>query len=760
VPVIGRIWLGVVIFRCVMETYVGLVYVVDNIFVRLSVVHSDSPLFSRNKILFVCKDYIINKGYNSIRYYFVWHKCRGDNMGKKFKPLTPKYPHMLHGGDYNPDQWIDYPEIIEKDIELMKKAHINNVSLGIFSWAHLEPKKDVFEFEWLDKVIEKLYEAGIYINLATPSGARPHWLADEYPEVLRVDEKGVRAHFGFRHNHCMTSPVYRERVRIINTKLAQRYGKHPAVIMWHISNEYGGECHCPLCQQAFRDYLKEKYVTVEKMNHAWWARFWSHTYSSFDEVESPGAISETAINGLWLDWWRFTTYQTTDFMKNEIAAVKAVNPEIPVTTNMMGLYDGLCYPKLAKEIDFVSWDSYPYWHVPNENVKEAYTESFTHDYIRCLKMKPFILMESTTGTVNWRPVSKMKKPGMHRLAILNAIGHGAESGLYFQIRQSRGSAEKMHSAVISHTGTENTRVFKEVSELGADMKKISDLIYGSDNPAAVAIIYDKESKWALNQSNGPRNCGLDYDGLCTQYYKYFWQNGIGVDVLDSSADFKDYKIVIAPMLYMYHNDIQDKLRKYVEAGGILLSTAFSGVADENDLCFLGEATDEKLSDVFGMWVEEIDALFEEEFNETFFGNDTYKLRELCEVIHTTTAETLAVYGNDYYKDFPVITKNKYGKGIAYHIAANCEIQLIEKMCSLLAEEAKITGILGNVSIPDGIGINYRENEAKRYIFVGNFSDKEKTVSLSKTYTNILNDGVVFDDVKLEPYGIVILEEDV
>ncbi len=687
-------------------------------------------------------------------------------MGKTFAAITPKYPHILHGGDYNPDQWIDYPEILKKDIELMKKAHINNVSLGIFSWAHLEPKKNEFDFKWMDEVIERLYEAGIYVNLATPSGARPHWLAEEYPEVLRVDERGVRAHFGFRHNHCMTSPVYRERVKIINTKLAERYASEPAVIMWHIFNEYGGECRCELCQQAFREYLKEKYGSVEKMNHAWWARFWSHTYTSFDEVEAPGAISETAINGLWLDWWRFTTYQTTDFMKAEIAAVKAVNPAIPVTANMMGLYDGLCYPDMAEELDFISWDSYPYWHAPGQNVEEAYRESFTHDYMRGLKKQPFLLMECTPSTVNWRPISKQKKPGMHRLAVLNAIGHGSESGLYFQIRQSRGSAEKMHSAVISHIGTENTRVFKEVAELGSDMEKISQKIYGSDNPAQVAIIYDKESKWALNQSDGPRNKGLDYDGLCTQYYKYFWQNGIGVDVLDSRADFAEYKIVIAPMLYMFHNDIQQKLRDFVSKGGVLLTTAFTGVVNETDLCFLGEATSEKLSDVLGMWVEECDALFDEEYNETYLDDKSYRLKELCEVIHTTTAQTLAVYGRDYYKGAPVLTKNEYGLGHAYHVAANCEEALIEELCRMLVKEAQVTGVLGAAEIPEGIGISCRENETNRYIFIGNFSDEEKTIMFSamngeeKKYKDILTDSEVTGAVILGAYGVLILEEDI
>lgn len=451
----------------------------------------------------------------------------------------------------------------------------------------------------------------------------------------------------------------------------------------------------------------------------------------------------------------------------EIAAVKAVNPNIPVTANMMGLYDGLCYPDMADELDVISWDSYPDWHVPGQNVKEAYKESFTHDYMRCLKKQPFLLMECTPSTVNWRPISKLKKPGMHRLAVLNAIGHGSESGLYFQIRQSRGSAEKMHSAVISHIGTENTRVFKEIAELGADMEKISDKIYGSDNPAQVAIIYDKESKWALNQSNGPRNKGLDYDNLCTQYYKYFWQNGIGVDVLDSRADFAEYKIVIAPMLYMFHNDIQQKLRDFVKKGGVLLTTAFTGVVDETDLCFLGEGTEEKLSDVLGMWVEECDALFDDEYNETYLDDKNYRLKELCEVIHTTTAETLAVYNKDYYKDAPVVTKNEYGLGYAYHVAANCEEDLIEKLCCMLATEAKVTGVLGKADIPEGIGISCRENEAKRYIFIGNFSDEEKTIMFpivneeeEKKYRDILTDSEVTSAVILEAYGGVILEENI
>lgn len=683
-------------------------------------------------------------------------------MGKKFAPITPKFPHMLHGGDYNPDQWKDYPEVLTQDIELMKKAHINCVSLGIFSWAQLEPKKDVFDFEWMDKTIDRLYENGIYVNLATPSGARPHWLADEYPEVLRVDEKGIRAHFGARHNHCYTSPAYRERVTIIDTKLAQRYAKHPGVIMWHISNEFGGECRCGLCQEAFRNYLKKKYKDIEELNHAWWARFWSHTYSDFSEIEAPGEYSETAINGLWLDWWRFVTYQTIDFMKVETAAVKSVDPSIPVTTNFMGLYDGLNYPEFADELDVLSWDSYPDWHGPNRQEREAYMDSFIHDYIRSMKKQPFVLMECTPSTVNWRSVSKMKKPGMHRLAVLNAVAHGSESGMYFQIRQSRGSAEKIHSAVISHTGTENTRVFREVAQLGADLEKISDKIYGSDSPAKVAIIEDKESKWALDQSNGPRNQGFDYHGMCGEYYKYFWANGINVDVVNSKADFSGYSLVIAPMLYMYHDDIQEKLREFVNGGGIMLTTALSGIVQENDLCFLGEATEEKMSDVLGMWVEEYDGLYDEEYNETILDGKTYRLKEICEVIHPTTAQVLSTYEKDYYKGSPVFTVNSYGKGRAYHLAANASLEMIEALCGRLAAEAGLKCILGRENIQKGIGIAVRENTTHAYIFIENFMDEAQMVDISKSSlvgcVDILTEKAVSESLELPAFSLVIIEK--
>ena len=358
---------------------------------------------------------------------------------------------LLHGGDYNPEQWLNRPDILKKDIEMLKEAGCNVVSLGIFSWSTLEPEEGVYQTKWLEDIVGDLHENGIYTILATPTGARPKWMADKYPEVLRVDESRRRNLFGFRHNHCYTSPVYREKTEKINRLLSERLGSHPGVILWHVSNEYGGECHCPLCQEAFRNWLREKYKTIENLNDRWCTTFWSHTYQSFDQIESPSSIGETQLHALNLDWKRFVTHQTADFLHHEIQAIREGGSTLPTTANLMYYYDGLDYFRLAREIDIVTWDTYPTWH--KEAVLEtAYDNGMCHDLMRSLKKKPFFQMESCPTSTNWQGVSKLKKPGILFGQSMQAIAHGGEGALYFQIRQSRGASEKFHGAVIDHYG--------------------------------------------------------------------------------------------------------------------------------------------------------------------------------------------------------------------------------------------------------------------------------------------------------------------
>ena len=664
---------------------------------------------------------------------------------------------LLHGGDYNPEQWLDRPDILEKDLDMLEESGCNVVSLGIFSWSTLEPEEGVFRFEWLENIINKLYERGISVILATPSASRPKWLADKYPEVLRVDGERKRALYGFRHNHCYTSPVYREKTAIINKKLAERFGNHPAVIMWHISNEFGGECHCPLCQEAFRNWLKEKYGTIENLNDKWCTTFWSHTYNSFEQIESPSPIGETQLHALNLDWKRFVTHQTADFIHHEIQAVREGGSELPTTANLMYYFDGLNYFELAKEIDVVSWDTYPTWH-KQDVIETAYENGMCHDLMRSLKKKPFFQMESCPTSTNWQSVSKLKKPGVLFAQSMQAIAHGGEGALYFQIRQSRGASEKFHGAVIDHYGGNDTRVFREVSQVGKTLKEIS-VLAGSEVKSQAALLYDWDSQWAMEDSQGPRNKGLHYREAQLKYYKGFRKLGLNVDLVDMTCDLSGYKIFAAPMCYMFRDGFEEKVRKFVDDGGIFIATYWSGIVDDTDKCFLG-GVPHGLMDVLGIRSTEIDGLYDWEENSLVpvEGNalgmeKTYSCKYLCDLVELRGAETVMTYGSDFYKGYPALTVNSYGKGKTWYVAADAEKEFQEDLLKKIAEQSGIScGIKGD--IPEGLEVTSRETEEERFYIYQNWSGEEAALPLPEGEIEAVY-GEYGD--KLAPCGLVVIK---
>jgi len=673
------------------------------------------------------------------------------------KPLTPKFPHFIHGADYNPDQWLSYPGILEKDIELLKKANMNSVSVGIFSWAKLEPQEGVFDLDWLAEIIDNLYKNGIYTILATPSGAKPHWMSQKYEEICRVSSNMTRELPGVRQNHCLTSPIYREKVKIINTLLAERFADHPGVILWHLSNEYSGKCFCPLCQEAFRDWLKAKYQTLNALNEAWWTAFWSHTYTDWSQIQAPVPSGETCTHGLDLDWNRFSTDQAVDFMRCEIESLRTVNADMPVTTNLMYDYYEYNYNKFAPHIDVVSWDSYPWWHNPN-NRQVAMEHAFWHDYMRSLKKLPFLLMESTPSATNWQPISKLKRPNMHITSGLQAVAHGSNSVQYFQFRKSRGSSEKFHGAVVDHNGEGNTRVFAEISALGEKLISL-DSIYNSMPKPQVAIVYDTENRWAIEGAAGPRNVGIHYMETLHEHYKYFWENGIPVDVIDEECDLSDYKVVIAPMLYMLRKGFDEKLRAFTKSGGTLVSTYHSGIVDENDLCYLG-GWPGGMMDIFGIWNEETDSLYDGETNSIHVENTNYDgdytVSELCAIIHAKTADVLAVYGKDFYRDTPALTKNLFGEGNAYYIAAKPDEAFLSAFYDDIAEELQLKKAL-DANLPKDVYAVLREDETHDYVFLMNFSDMEQEAALPAGYV-LFESGEAVRHVDLDGFCSVVLKK--
>ena len=669
--------------------------------------------------------------------------------------FTPRFPAFLHGGDYNPDQWIDRPDILDRDVELMHEAHVNCVSIGIFSWAMLEPEEGVYDFEWLDSVIDRLWKGGIHVILATPSGARPAWMAQKYPEVLRVNDKYQRYHFGGRHNHCLTSPVYRRKVREMDTRLAQRYADHPAVILWHLSNEMSGSCWCPLCQEQWRGWLKEKYGTLDNLNAAWWTTFWSHRYTDWSQVEAPGGLGESSTNGMFIDWRRFSTWQCKTFMTAEKEAVQAVNPDLKVTANLMERFWDYDYFDLAEGMDVVSWDSYPMWH-SGDDVARAAEFAMNHDMMRSFKDQPFLLMESTPSQVNWKPINKLKRPGMHLLSSLQALAHGSQSVLYFQWRKGRGAAEQFHGAVVDHDGRGDTRVFRDVTQVGKALETLQAPLYNAPKqPAQACIIYDWSNWWAIDYAQTGQAKNMQYFDTVNMHYRSLWQLGVNVDFRDERdcTDLSRYQLVICPMLFMLKESFAQKLRAYVEKGGTLLMTYFSGVVDESGLAWLGGAP-HGLIDVLGVRATELDALFPEDQQALVMNDDRrYAIRELCEIPEMHGAETLGVYAEDFYGGMPCLTKHAFGKGQAYYLAAKAEQAGLDAIYAALADALALPRALTD-TLPEGVIATERGGA----IFLQNYSGKAQQVTLAGRYTDLLTGEAVSGTFDFAVNGVMVLAQ--
>lgn len=660
-----------------------------------------------------------------------------------------KAPFIWHGGDYNPEQWPR--EVWDEDFYLMKQAGISVVSVGVFSWVSLQPSQDQFTFEWLDDLLNCLDANSIKAILATPSAAQPAWMSQAYPQMLRSDEQGYRNEHSGRVNYCPNSSDYRRLSGNIARALATRYKDHPAVILWHISNEYAGRCLCDTCAAAFREWLKEKYGSLEELNQRWWTTFWSHTYTDWSQIMPPRQGSETLTHGLNIDYFRFMTESQLACYQNERDIIRAITPDIPITTNLMGAYKPLDYRRWAKEMDVIAWDCYPQ---PNQAGGEI---AFMHDTMRGLKDgQPFLLMEQTPSSQNWQPVNALKRPGVMRLWSYLAVAHGADSVLYFQWRRGRGGCEKFHGAVVEHVGRTDTRVFREVSQLGQELKQLGDTVIGARIDARVAILFDWDNWHAIDDAVGPVRDKRYYQTVCKHYLAFYHQN-IHVDVIFPDSDLSTYDIVIAPMLYMVKEGFGEKVEAFVENGGIFVATYFSGIVNETDLAF-ETGYPGPLSRVLGIWVEEIDALYEGQNNQIVMidGSGTYTCGHLADLLHTDTAEVLATYGTDFYAGMPVITRNAFGNGSAYYIASDPEDRFLDRFYGELLAQHDITPIFPT---PENVEVTVRHKDDQPIMFILNHNPHPARVDLdTRTFRDLLSGEIMSGQASLDAYDVCILVE--
>ena len=644
-----------------------------------------------------------------------------------------KVHKILYGGDYNPEQWPE--ETWKEDMRLLKLAHIDIVTLNVFSWASLQPSEDTYCFDKLDKIMELVTKHGLKVCLATSTAAHPAWMARKYPDILRTEFNGMKRKFGSRHNSCPNSPTYRKYSTALAAKLAEHYKSCDNIVAWHISNEYGGECYCENCERAFREWLKNKYKTIDEVNRAWDTAFWGHTFYDFDDIVLPNMLSEhfasnrTTFQGISLDYRRFNSESILECYRLEYDAVHAVTPDIPITTKLMGAYYALDYQMWAKYMDFISWDNYP----ANDTVLEDI--ALKHDLMRGLKQgKPFALMEQTPSVTNWLPYNALKRPGVMRLWSYQAVAHGADTVMFFQMKRSIGACEKYHGAVIDHAGHENTRVFREITALGAELDKIGSLTLGARTDSKAAIIFDWDNWWATDHSAGP-SVNLHYFDEVLSYYKAFNNLNISVDLIGVEDDLSGYSLVVAPLLYMVKSGYDEKIRRFVKDGGRFVTTFFSGYVDEHDIVTVGGYPG-KLRDILGIWVEEEDALPEKEHNSFTYRGTTYPASLICDLLHTEGAQSLCEYEQDFYAGMPVLTRNTFGKGAAYYVATHSNADFYRTLIDEICEEAGIHPI---IDTPDLIEVTKRSNANGSFLFFLNHDAISHDIRLNCSGTDILTD---------------------
>jgi beta-galactosidase len=655
---------------------------------------------------------------------------------------------MFYGGDYNPEQWPE--EVWLDDARRMVEARVNLATVGVFAWSRIQPAEGVFEFDWLDRVIGILSEHGIGVDLATATASPPPWLSAHYPDSVAVDATGARYWPGSRQHQAPTSPDYRRLAGELVTRLAERYAQHPAVVMWHVNNEYG--CHLSLdysdaAAAAFRRWLEARYGSVEALNDAWGTSFWSQRYGDFAEVFPPRHAPYSHNPTQLLDFARFSSDALLECYLMERERIREAGALQPITTNFMGLHRSTDYWRWAPELDVISDDSYPD-PADQESFRRA---ALQRDLMRSLKPgSPWLLMEQASNAVNWRPSNAVKAPGQMAALSAQAVGRGADGILFFQWRQSRAGSEKFHSAMLPHTGTE-TRTWGEVVEFGQWLDRLPDLP-PPGHDAEVAILVSWDSWWAVENPDHP--VVLDYADQIWTWYEAFSRHHIQVDFRPPDGELDGYRLVIAPQLYLLTDSAAANLSGYVEAGGSLLVGAFSDVVDERDQ-FRDGGYLTQLGPLLGVRVEEFHplALDEDGPGERWapfkLAGEPLRGRLLAEEIQLAGATPVATFRKGRLSGCPSLTSAAYGQGVGYYLATLPDADSALSLTAWLADAAGVRPVLA--------GLPERVEAARRgpLLTLINHDDRPDTVRVRGR--DILTGATVVDPT-LEPQGYLLLTD--
>ncbi|HET7276627.1 MAG TPA: beta-galactosidase [Dermatophilaceae bacterium] len=661
---------------------------------------------------------------------------------------------IAFGGDYNPEQWPR--EVWDEDMALMRKAGVSFVTLGVFSWSWLEPAKGHYEFGWMDEVMDLLHANGIAVDLATATATPPPWLSSAHPEILPVDHDGHTLWPGSRQAWCPSSPVYRDYALALTRQLAQRYHDHPALALWHVSNEYACHnvpCYCDTCAAAFRRWLEGRYSSLEAMNDAWGTAFWSQRYTQWEQVLPPRRTTTHANPTHQLDYARFMSDQLLDFYRAEKAVLAELSPGVPVTTNFMTLahFDKLDYSQWAPELDIVSTDHYVVDSLPHSQAELAFSGDLTRGLAGG---RPWLLMEHSTSAVNWQPVNRAKAPGVGGGAgqltrdSLTHVARGSDTLGFFQFRQSRAGAEKFHSALVPHAGPDSER-FREVAQLGQIAARLGEVV-GSTVQADVALLWDYQSVWAANGPAMPSSA-LHPTEVPHTIHRLLRNRGITADVVHPATDLSRYRLVVVPTLYLVSDEHAAAVARAAQEGAQVLVTFFSGISDEHDHVRLGGYPG-AFRDLLGIRAEEF---FPLRVGETVRLDSGGTGRLWSESLTSASAEVVQRYAGGPLSGRPAVTRSVAGRGAAWYLST---LPDDETLTGLLDRVVAAAGVEPAARAPFGVDVVRRRNEAgARWLFLVNQTEDEQVVSVSGT--DLVTQQRVGPDFAMPGGAVAVVRED-
>ncbi len=664
--------------------------------------------------------------------------------------ISERLPIILYGGDYSPELWTE--SVWQEDVGLMRRAGVNLITLGAFSWARLQPGPETFTFDWLDRALDLLHQGGISVNLATGTASPPAWLARLHPESLPENSYRVRYHPGSRQHYCPNSAAYRESCARYVRQLATRYGSHPGVVMWQVSREYGrhlGACYCDTCAARFREWLQRKYITLPALNEQWGTAFWGQWYHEWEEITPPRLTPAAANPAQQLDYHRFMNESLLECFVNEKAALKEVAPRLPVTTTFSGRY-GMpkainCF-QWAEQVDFISCATYP-----DPRHAEAADLAFCLDLQRGLgRGRPWLLMEQAPSQVSWRKYNSLKRPNQMRLWSYQALARGADGLMFHQWRAPQAGAEKFHSAMLPHGGPQ-TRVHREILQLGRELSLLAPVCRGLIK-ADIGLIVDWENYWAVELDSRPGP--LDYSDMVRSYYRALYEPDVAIDIIQPESELTRYKLVIAPALFLVRDGVAENLAAYVSNGGTLVMSYFSGIVDANDRVLPGgyPAAFRKL---LGIHIEEMETLEPQQSRHLRTHDRGGKCSQWFDLIELEGAEAVATFTEDLFANRPAITRNAFGHGLAYYVGTHVETEFLRRLLMDICEE---TGIQPPLKVPTGVEAVTRENERGRFLFLLNHTHVSQHIELGALDgTDLLNGSPVPASFQLDPRDVRIIQ---